>query len=382
VLQARTALKGFAGDVLIVYGDHPLVSAGTYARMAVARRKPDATNRRPAIVVLGFTPQDPAAYGRLIVGPDGLERIVEFKDASPKERAVRLCNSGLMLVDSKVLWRLLAKVKPNNANKEFYLTDLIALARADGLGCAVVDGSPEELMGINSRAELAAAEAVVQSQLRAAAMDAGATLRDPATVYFAMDTRVGRDVEIGPFTVFGPGVTIDDGAVIKGFCHIEGAHVSGGAVVGPYARLRPGAMLGHDVHIGNFVEVKNATLDRGAKANHLTYIGDAHVGEAANIGAGTITANYDGFNKSHTEIGARVSIGSNAVLVAPVKLGAGAMTGAGAVVRKDVPADALVINSGREEVLPGFAARYRAKKQALKQAAATKNATSKKKRKT
>jgi bifunctional UDP-N-acetylglucosamine pyrophosphorylase/glucosamine-1-phosphate N-acetyltransferase len=367
VLQASPILKSFKGDVLIVYGDTPFVSAATYARMRAARAKQDA-----ALVVLGFQPEDPGAYGRLIVGRDGLERIVEFKDASATERAVRLCNSGIMLVDGALLWKLLPKINNNNAKGEYYLTDLVGLVRAQKLRCAVVDGTVEELMGVNSRAELAIAEAIVQNQLRAAAMEQGATLRDPATTYFSMDTRLGKDVDVGPFTVFGPGVTVDDGAVIKGFCHFEGAHISGGAIVGPYARLRPGAKIGSDAHVGNFVEVKNATLEKGAKANHLTYVGDARVGAGANIGAGTITANYDGFNKSHTDIGAGVSIGSNSVLVAPVKLGDGAMTGAGAVVRHDVPADALATNSSDQKTVPGFAAKYRARKKAQKEAAVKK----------
>jgi len=362
VLQARNALKGFTGDVLVVFGDHPMVSADTYARMLAARR----AKNTPAIVVLGFQPKDPAAYGRLIVGTNGLERIVEFKDATPAEKKVPLCNSGLMLVASDVLWNLLPKVKSNNAQGEFYLTDLIGLARKADLTCAVVEGEERELMGINSRSELAAAEAVMQDRLREVAMAGGATLRDPASTFFSMDTRLGRDVEVGPFTVFGPGVTVDDGVTIKGFCQFEGAHISTGAIVGPYSRLRPGAKIGRDVHVGNFVEVKNSTMEQGAKANHLAYVGDARVGARANVGAGTITANYDGFNKAHTDIGAGASIGSNSVLVAPVKLGDGAMTAAGAVVRQDVPADALAVNAGRQETLPGFAARYRARKQTEK----------------
>jgi bifunctional UDP-N-acetylglucosamine pyrophosphorylase/glucosamine-1-phosphate N-acetyltransferase len=292
---------------------------------------------------------------------------VEYKDASATERAVRLCNSGIMLADGALLWRLLPKITNDNAKGEYYLTHLVALARAEGLPCAVVDGAVSELMGVNSRAELAAAEAIMQTRLRQAAMEQGATLRDPATTYFSMDTRLGQDVEVGPFTVFGPGVTVADGAVIKGFCHFEGAHIASGAIVGPYARLRPGAKIGPDVHVGNFVEVKNATMEKGAKANHLSYVGDARVGEGANIGAGTITANYDGFNKNHTDIGARVSIGSNSVLVAPVKLGDGAMTGAGAVVRQNVPADALALNSGEQKTVAGFAAKYRARKKAQKE---------------
>lgn len=355
VLQARTALADFAGDILIAYGDTPFVRPETLAAMRAART--GATS--PAVVVLGFTPDDPGAYGRLITGPAGLERIVEAKDATPAERAVKLCNSGIMLADAATLWRLLEQVTPNNAKNEYYLTDIVGLARQAGLTCAVVEGTEEELMGVNSRVELAQAEAIFQRRRRQEAMENGATLTAPDTVFFAADTVVGKDVEIGPFTVFGPGVVVDDNVTIKGFCHIEGAHLSAGAIVGPYARLRPGADIGADVHVGNFVEIKNAQLETGAKVNHLSYVGDARVGAKANVGAGTITANYDGFTKSRTEIGAGASIGSNSVLVAPVKVGDGAMTGAGAVVRKDVPADALALNTSRQENKDGFAASYR-----------------------
>jgi bifunctional UDP-N-acetylglucosamine pyrophosphorylase/glucosamine-1-phosphate N-acetyltransferase len=362
VLQARDALTGFTGDVLIVYGDTPFVTAASYARMREAR----AAKTAPSVIVLGFQPEDPGAYGRLVVGPNGLERIVEFKDASPAERAVRLCNSGIMLVEAAVLWRLLPQVKANNSKGEYYLTDLVALARADGLTCGVVDGDENELLGINSRVELAQAETLFQNRMRRAVMENGATLTDPASVFFAADTHIGQDVEIGPFTVFGPGVTVADNVQIKGFCHIEGASIASGATVGPHARLRPGAKIGPDAHVGNFVEVKNAVLEQGAKVNHLTYIGDARVGAAANVGAGTITANYDGFNKSHTDIGAGASIGSNSVLVAPVKIGDGAIVGAGAVIRKDVPANALALNDGGQVTREGFAERYRATKKAQK----------------
>lgn len=359
VRQAESALKDFSGDIVVVYGDTPFIGGETVARMRAAR----AGAKTPAIVVLGFTPDDPGGYGRLITGAEGLERIVEAKDATPAERAVTLCNSGIMLVEAKALWRLLGDVTPNNAKNEFYLTDIVGLARKAGMVCAVVEGDEDELLGINSRAELAEAEAIYQRRRRREAMENGATLTAPDTVYFSADTKIGKDVEIGPFTVFGPGVSVDDHAVIKGFCHIEGAHIAGGAVVGPYARLRPGADIGADAHVGNFVEVKNAHLEAGAKVNHLTYIGDARVGAKANVGAGTITANYDGFNKARTEIGAGASIGSNSVLVAPVKIGDGAMTGAGAVVRKDVPAGALALNSSRQETREGFAAKYRQMKQ-------------------
>jgi bifunctional UDP-N-acetylglucosamine pyrophosphorylase / glucosamine-1-phosphate N-acetyltransferase len=359
VQQAEDALKDFAGDIVIVYGDTPFIGGDTIARMREAR----AGANRPAVVVLGFTPADPGGYGRLVTSADGLERIVEAKDASAAERAINLCNSGIMVVEAKALWQLLAHVTPNNAKNEFYLTDIVGLARKAGMKCAVVEGDEDELLGINSRVELAEAEGIYQRRRRRQAMENGATLTDPNTVYFSADTKVGKDVEIGPFTVFGPGVTVDDNAVIKGFCHIEGAHIAGGAIVGPYARLRPGADIGADAHVGNFVEIKNASLEAGAKVNHLSYVGDARVGAKANVGAGTITANYDGFTKSRTEIGAGASIGSNTVLVAPVKVGDGAMTGAGAVVRKDVPADGLALNSSRQEIKEGFAAGYRRARQ-------------------
>jgi bifunctional UDP-N-acetylglucosamine pyrophosphorylase/glucosamine-1-phosphate N-acetyltransferase len=320
----------------------------------------------PAVVVLGFSPKEPGAYGRLVVEKGGLERIVEAKDASTEELAIGLCNSGLMLVDAKQLWELLSQVTDTNAQREYYLTDIVGLARKKGLACVVVEGAEEELMGVNSRAELAQAEAVFQQKIRRRVMDNGATLTAPETVYFSADTEIGRDVEIGPFVHFGPGVKVADNVTIKGFCHFEGAHLAAGAIVGPYARLRPGVQIGEDAHVGNFVEIKNSTLEKGAKVNHLSYIGDARVGAKANVGAGTITANYNGFTKSKTDIGAGASIGSNSVLVAPVKVGDGAMTGAGAVVTKDVPADALAVNSARQEVRDGFAAKYRTVKQAEK----------------
>lgn len=367
VLQAKEALAAFQGDILIAYGDTPFIGAATLRRMRAARCSENSPGPAPSVVVLGFSPADPGSYGRLVVGAVGLERIVEAKDATPDELDVRLCNSGIMLCDAQALWKLLADVRPNNAKGEYYLTDIVGLARKAGLACGVVEGDTEELLGINSRVELAEAEQLFQRQFRRRVMENGATLTAPETVYFSADTKVGRDVEIGPFTVFGPGVVIDDNVTIKGFCHFEGAHLAAGAIVGPYARLRPGADIGKDAHVGNFVEIKNAKLEAGAKVNHLSYVGDARVGAKANVGAGTITANYDGFNKSHTDIGAGANIGSNSVLVAPVKVGDGAMTGAGAVVRKDVPADALALNSARQENREGFAAKYRRQKQAQKE---------------
>ena len=365
VLQAQAALGAFTGDIFIVYGDTPFIAAGTYQRMRAARAQTGA-----AIVVLGFTPEVPAPYGRLVIGPRGLERIVEAKDAAPEELALRLCNSGVMLVDAAVLWRLLPRITANNAKGEYYLTDLVALAAADGLTSTVVEGDADELLGINSRAELAQAEALVQARLRRQAMDGGATLTDPATVYLCADTKLGRDVEIGPFTVFGPGVTVDDNATIKGFCHIEGAHIAGGAVVGPHARLRPGADIGEDAHIGNFVEVKKVAVGKGAKANHLAYLGDGTVGAGANIGAGTIFCNYDGFDKYDTHVGEGAFIGSNTALVAPRTVGAGAYIGSGSVITKDVPADALAIARGEQVEKPGRAAAFRARKLAEKAAKA------------
>lgn len=365
VLQAQGALASFDGDIVIVYGDTPFVEAATIAKMRAARAAAD----KPAVVVLGFTPPDAGTYGRLIMNGNALERIVEAKDATPDELKCGLCNSGIMLVDAKLLWKWLADVTPNNAKREYYLTDIVGLARKAGSACGVVEGAADELMGINSRVELAEAEGILQNKLRRRALENGATMTAPETVYLSADTRIGRDVEIGPFTVFGPGVVVEDNVSIKGFCHFEGAHLAAGAIVGPYARLRPGAEIGADAHVGNFVEIKNAKLESGAKVNHLSYVGDARVGAKANVGAGTITANYDGFNKSHTDIGAGASIGSNTVLVAPVKVGDGAMTGAGTVVRKNIPADALALNEGRQETREGFAAKYRKTKQAQKDAA-------------
>ena len=374
VMQAEGALKNFKGDILIVYGDTPFITGATLQKMKAVRRK-----NNHAVVVLGFRPDDPITYGRLIIGANGLERIVEARDATAEEREVRECNSGIVLVDAGKLWTLLSQVKNENAKREYYLTDIVALARKAGLTCGVVTGENEELLGVNSRAELANAEAIMQRRLRERAMAEGATLIDPSTVYFSADTKIGRDVEIGPFTVFGPGVTIDDNVRVKGFCHFEGAHISKDANVGPYARLRPGAAIGPDAHVGNFVEVKNASVEKGAKVNHLSYVGDARVGEKANVGAGTITANFDGFGKHRTDIGAGASIGSNSVLVAPVKVGTKAMTGAGAVVRKDVPDDALALSASRQETREGFAAKYRRAKQGTKAKTAPKKKTKKKK---
>ncbi len=362
VLAARAALQGFAGDVLVVYGDCPFISSATIGKLIARRRAAD----HPAVVVLGMRPADPAQYGRLIVGDNGmLEAIVEFRDASAEQRAITLCNSGVMAIDGKRLFAMLDRVGNANAKGEYYLTDIVAIARADGAACAVVEAPADELIGINSRAELAAAEAILQDRLRAQAMEDGATLTDPQTVFLSFDTRLGRDVMVGPNVVFGPGVEVADGAEIKAFCHLEGAKIAAGAAIGPFARLRPGTVVGERARIGNFVEVKNANLGPGAKANHLTYLGDVVVGAGANVGAGTITANYDGFNKHKTEIGADASIGSNSVLVAPVKVGRGAIVGAGSVITQSVSADALALGRGRQTEKPGWAAKFRESKGAL-----------------
>ena len=363
VKAAQGALAGFAGTVLVLYADTPLVGAETLGRMLAAR----AADPAPAVVVLGFRPREPGEYGRLVVSADGrLEAIIEARDASEAERAVPLCNSGVMAVDGSLLFDLLDRVGNDNAKGEYYLTDIVALAGAEARTCAVVEGTEDELLGINSRADLAVAEAMVQTECRARAMAAGATLIDPSTVWFSHDTRLGCDVVVHPNVVFGPGVRVDDGAEIKSFSHLEGAHVSAGAMVGPFARLRPGAEIGPEARVGNFVEVKNASLGPGAKAPHLTYLGDADIGAKANIGAGTITCNYDGFMKHRTEIGAGANIGSNTSLVAPVRIGAGAIIGAGSTITRDVADEALALTRAEQEEKPDYAPGYRAKKQAAK----------------
>jgi len=360
VLQAKAALAGFEGDVLILYGDVPLVTRETMARMVARLHDADA----PAVVVLGFRPAETLAYGRIIAQGGRIERMVEHKDASEAERAETLCNSGLMAVRAADLWRLLDKVGNTNAAGEYYLPDIVMLAAEEGRHSAVIETDPVEVAGVNSRAELAGVEALWQAQRRARAMAEGASLIAPETVWFAWDTALGRDVTIGPNVVFGPGVSIADDVVIHAFCHIEGARVAAGAIVGPYARLRPGAVLEEGSHVGNFVELKKARLGKGAKANHLTYLGDADIGAGTNVGAGTITCNYDGFGKYLTRIGAGAFIGSNSALVAPVTIGDGAIVGAGSVVTRDVPADALVIARGQQEERPGWAMRFRARKRA------------------
>jgi len=355
VAQAEAALAGFDGDVLILYGDVPLVSTATMRAMLDRLAAPDA----PAIVVLGFRPSDAGAYGRIIAHDGVIEKMVEYKDATDAERAVDLCNSGLMAVRSEDLFALLARVGNDNAAGEYYLPDIVMLAAADGRRSAVIETSAGEVAGVNSRAELAAVEADWQAQRRVRAMAEGATLIAPETVWFAHDTQIGRDVVIEPNVFFGPGVTVADGVVIHAFSHIEGARIGAKAEVGPFARLRPGAVMGEASKIGNFVEMKKAVLGAGAKASHLTYLGDAEVGEGANIGAGTITCNYDGFFKYKTVIGAGAFIGSNSALVAPVTIGAGATVGAGSVITADVEPDALALVRPQQVSKSGWAKRFR-----------------------
>lgn len=357
--QARAALDGVSGDVVVLYGDTPFIRAETLEQMLAARASHD-------VVVLGFEAADPGRYGRLVTQGDRLERIVEFKDASEAERAITLCNSGVVCASRAVLFELIADVGNANAAGEYYLPDIVGLARARGLSAGVVICPEAETLGINTRHELAQAEADFQARMRAEALENGVTLSAPETVYFAQDTVIGRDAVIDQFVVFGPGVTVESGAHIRAFSHLEGAHVSRGAVVGPYARLRIGAELAEDVRVGNFVEIKNAELGEGAKVNHLSYVGDATVGARANLGAGTVTCNYDGVFKHHTEIGEGAFIGSSTMLVAPVRVGAGAMTGSGSVITSDVPDGALALGRAKQETKPGLGKRLMDRLRALK----------------
>jgi bifunctional UDP-N-acetylglucosamine pyrophosphorylase/glucosamine-1-phosphate N-acetyltransferase len=361
VACARPVLDGYcgpdaSGDVLVAFGDTPLLTAETLQAMAAVRRAPGA----PALLCVAFRPEDPAHYGRVVCGTDGgVEKIVEYADASEMEREIGLCNGGMLLGDGPVLMSLIAELGNDNAKGEYYLTDIFALARAAGHRAGVAEADADEVMGVNSRAELAVAEALMQVRLRARVMAGGATLVDPATVWLSTDTEIGRDVTIQPNVYFGPGVAIGDGVEIRAFSHLEGATVAAGALVGPFARLRPGTVLEAGVRVGNFVEVKNATLGAGAKANHLAYLGDADIGAEANIGAGTITCNYDGLTKHRTEIGEAVFIGANTALVAPVTVGAGAIVGAGSTITRDVAAGAVAVARGDQKNRDGGAARLR-----------------------
>jgi bifunctional UDP-N-acetylglucosamine pyrophosphorylase/glucosamine-1-phosphate N-acetyltransferase len=353
VLAARAAIESGASDLLVMFADTPLVRPDTLARLT------GALDAGAAVAVLGFTPADPKGYGRLVTQDGELVAIREDRDAGAEERAIGLCNAGLMALAGEHALTLLDAIDNRNAKSEFYLTDAVAIARKMGLKAVAIETGEDDVRGINNKAQLAEAEAVAQRRLREAALEAGVTMIAPETVFLSADTKFGKDVTIEPNVVFGPGVTVADGATIRAFSHLEGAHVGKGARVGPFARLRPGAELGENVHIGNFVEVKAATIAAGAKANHLAYIGDSSVGEAANIGAGTITCNYDGVAKHRTEIGKGAFIGSNSALVAPVTIGDGAYIGSGSVVTKNVPADSLAIGRGEQIVKEGWAKRLR-----------------------
>ncbi|MBF9044133.1 bifunctional UDP-N-acetylglucosamine diphosphorylase/glucosamine-1-phosphate N-acetyltransferase GlmU [Rhodobacterales bacterium HKCCE4037] len=359
VLQAADALEGFEGDVVVLYADTPFIRPETLDAMLAARDRHD-------IVMLGFESADPTGYGRLVMEGDILQRIVEHKDATDEERAITLCNSGLLCADAGVLIDTLRKVGNDNANGEYYLTDVPALASASGLTATAVVCDEAETLGINSRTELARAEAHFQALRRAEMLENGVTMQAPDTVFFALDTYVGRDAEIEPNVVFGPDVTVESEARIRAFSHLEGCHVSAGAVVGPYARLRPGAEIGNDAKIGNFVEVKAAEIGEGAKVNHLSYVGDATVGARANLGAGTVTCNYDGVMKHRTVIGEGAFIGSDTMLVAPVTIGARAMTGSGSVVTEDVPDGALALARAKQVNKPGLAVKLMDRLRAIK----------------
>ena len=358
VRAAEPAMAGFDGDVLITYGDAPFVPPERIEATFALRAE------KGGLVALAFEAANPTGYGRMILDADGaLERIVEEKDATPAERTIRLCNAGVLCADAATLFQLLAKVRNDNAKGEYYLTDVAALARAEGQATHVLIGQEGDTLGVNSRVELAAAEAAFQQRTRIAMMEAGVTLIDPASVFFAYDTEIAPDVVIEPNVFFGPGVRIASGARIKAFCHIEGAEIGAGAQVGPSARLRPGTKLGANVKIGNFVEVKNANFGAKAQASHLAYIGDADVGARANIGAGAITCNYDGFDKYRTTIGEDAFIGTDTALVAPVKVGERAYTGTGSVITKDVPDGALAVARARQHNIEGWADKNREKKQ-------------------
>jgi bifunctional UDP-N-acetylglucosamine pyrophosphorylase/glucosamine-1-phosphate N-acetyltransferase len=364
-LAARTALEGFDGDLLITNGDHPLQDPAAIAPLFEARAG------GADLAVLGFEAADPSAYGRMILGPGGrLARIVEAKDASPDELGIRACNANSMVASASLMFGLLASVGNDNAKGEFYLTDVVVLANARGLKVRAAFAAEEAVLGVNSQGELATAEAIFQRRRRAELMEQGVTMPAPDTVLLSWDTKIEGGATVEPYVVFAPGVRIESGAVIRAFSHLEDAVVRSGAIVGPYARLRPGADIGEDAHIGNFVEVKKVKVGRGAKANHLSYLGDGSVGEKANIGAGTIFCNYDGFDKFETHVGANAFIGSDTALVAPVTVGEGAFTGSGSVITEDVAPDALALGRGRQVQKPGWAAGFRERKRAARKVGA------------
>ncbi len=354
---AHAALQAVAefgdGDVAVLYADNPLIRPDTLRRLLAARAE-------AGLVLLAMRPADPGRYGRVVVEDGAVLRIVEHADATEEERAIGLCNAGVLCAGAADFARWLRAVRPDNAKGEYYLTDVVAIARAEGARVVAVEAPESELRGVNSRAELAAAEATMQGWLRTAAMDAGVTLTAPETVFLAADTQLAPDVTIGPNVVFGPGVTVGEGTDIRAFSHLEGCTVGRRAMIGPFARLRPGTVVGDGAHVGNFVELKAANLGAGAKANHLSYVGDADVGPGTNIGAGTITVNYDGFAKHRTTIGARAFVGSNTSLIAPVRVGDGALVVAGSVITEDVPEDAMAFGRARQTTKLGRAASFRA----------------------
>ncbi len=351
VLAAKAAIARGADDVLVIFGDTPLIRPQTLSKLRAA------VAGGAAVAVLGFRPADPTGYGRLVTEGAALLAIREEADASDAERAIALCNGGLMAFDGRRALDILEQIGCDNRKHEFYLTDAVAIARRMGLSAVAIEVTEDEVSGINTKAQLASAESVMQQRLRQAALEAGVTMVAPETVFLGADTKLGKDVTIEPYVVFGKGVTVEDGATIRSFSHIDGARIGRNAIVGPFARLRPGATLEEGVHIGNFVEVKEALIEAGAKANHLTYIGDARVGAGTNVGAGTITCNYDGTQKHRTDIGKNAFIGSNSALVAPVKIGDGAYVGSGSVITADVPAEALALGRGRQIVKEGWAQR-------------------------
>ena len=362
VQMAAPLLQSFTGRTIILFGDCPNISAATLRALLAE------VDAKTSLAVLGFRTKEPTGYGRLITKGKKLLAIREELEATKRERAITLCNSGVMAVDAQLMARLLPKLENCNTKKEYYITDLVELAAKARKPVSYVECPAEEVLGVNTRAQLAAVEAELQRKLRARAMEHGATLVAPETVFLCADTRIGRDVLIEPNVTFGPGVSVADNVVIRSFSHIEGATIAAGATVGPFARLRPGAALGADVHVGNFVEIKNASVETGAKVNHLSYVGDARVGAGANVGAGTITCNYDGVAKHHTDIGKGAFIGSNTSLVAPVKIGDGAYIGSGSVITREVEADALAVERSPVTTKPGWASRFRAAAQARKAA--------------
>ncbi len=369
VACAKPALGGYhgadgSGDVLIVFGDTPLLRPETLSALCAERRGPDS----PALLGMAFRPADPARYGRVVTDAGGqVRRIVEFADAGEDERRIGLCNAGILLGDGPSLMGLVDGLSNANAKGEYYLTDVFALAHQAGLVARSAEADPDEVMGADSRAGLARAEAAIQARLRAHALEGGASLVDPGTVWFSWDTKIGRDVTVEPNVVFGPGVTVDDEVHIRAFCYFEETHIGRGAIVGPYARTRPGTVIGENVRIGNFVEIKNSVLGAGAKANHLSYLGDSEIGAGANIGAGTIVCNYDGIAKYRTTVGPGAFIGSNTALLAPANVGAGAIVGAGSTIGGEVAPDELVVVRGQKKSHPGGAERFRERRRAEKQ---------------